>query len=90
MNIYDVKLKKINEEELTFNQMRIFEVLLKHDEEYISAKQICEEMYKRDFSDLMSEKTISVHISRINKKFPHLIRNRRQVGYYILEEVKIT
>lgn len=92
---YNFNNKKIdNKIDLGRYEWEVFEELIKHDGQPVTAKAladvICEKYYYSDkVSRVPTENSLRGIICRMNKKLDGLIKCKRGFGYYILEDIKI-
>ena len=90
--VYDTKLKKIDDVDLTYMQSYIVEELIKMNGQVISADEIAKRLTLKYGIKVFNTqaKDIRIHIFRINKRVGEkLIKNRNWGGYYIDENIKI-
>lgn len=92
--VYDSERKLLNGIELTKLQWQIFEVLLEHINEPLSANDIsnilCDKYYISGINSAITDyRSVRAHISRLNKKSNGLIKRKYYAGYYIEEDIKI-
>lgn len=93
--VYDIERKMVNGVQLSKTEWQIFEMLIEHKDDPLTANQISNLLTDKYYvtainCHIISKESIVVHMKNINKKLNNIIQHENSLGYYIGEEIENT